>query len=413
MSRHLLVPLVALAALAACADRDLPTVPPPQAEAPNGSAQAATPRERLALRLAVALRDPTTRAELYDRLQRSTAPEGKVQFQALARLDGNRLLAQLASTNAVSVAELLADLDAARGLELYLPVEAHRAAWQGTPDFLVGTLERDGEAPVAFDADGNRSILHPLRPPATPVIALVPQELDFTNGQPLRAATCWTLCDDGGGSGGSAGGGGSGGGGIFLPAEPGGIFMIRSHFEDDFEGWLKGKPEYEYHVYGQDTDGESIQLSCVGEHAGGPYAWDQNSSDWSGGVPLLTASDRSAYEQRQPGGVVRIVAWEDDDGACTVRHDSDRLDNLLKAVDTAYQLWTSGQPDLTLTSGLKKAKSTFNLLKAARNFFTTGDDFIGNAVEASIAGSAPSGANWLLKTEGTRTTGWFTTELRP
>lgn len=410
MFRHLLhplVPLVALAALAACADRDLPTVPPPQGAAPSGAAQAATPRERLAARLAVALGDPTTRTELFNRLQASTAPEGKVQFQALARLDGNRLLAQLASTNAVGVAELLADLDAARGLELYLPVEAHRGAWQGTPDFLVGTLERDGDAPVAFDADGNRSVLHPFRPPATPVIALVPQEFDFTNGQPLRAATCWTLCDDGGG------GGGSGGGGSALPSEPGGIFMIQSHFDRDYESWLKGKPEFEYHVYGRDTDGGSILLACVGEHAGGPYAWDQNSLDWTGAVPLLTASDRAAYEQSQPGGVVRIVAWEDDDGACTVRHDANRLDNLIKSVDAAYQLWTSGQPDLLSPAGLKKAQSVFNLLKSARNLFTTGDEFIGNAVEASIAGSAPNGANWLLKTEATRTTGWFTTELRP
>lgn len=410
MFRHLLhplVPLVALAALAACADRDLPTVPPPQAGVPDGAAQAATPRERLAARLAVALGDPATRTELYGRLQRSTAPEGKVQFQALARLDGNRLLAQLASTNAVSLAELLADLDAARGLELYLPVESHRAAWQGTGDFLVGTLERDGDAPVAFDADGNRSILHPLRPPATAVIALVPQEFDFTNGQPLRAATCWTLCDDGGG------GGGSGGGGNILPSEPGAIFMIQSHFEGDFEGWLKGKPEYEYHLFGQGADGNSIQLACVGEHAGAPYAWDQNSADWTGAVPLLTASDRAAYEQSQPGGVVRILAWEDDDGACKVRHDANRLDNLVRTVDSAYQLWTSGKPDLTLSTGLQKAKSVFDLLSAAASFFTTGDDFIGNAVEASIAGSAPGGANWLLKTDGTRTTGWFTTQLRP
>ena len=403
MSRHLLVPLIALAALVACADRDLPTTPP-SAQPTPGDGKATTPRERLAARLAVALADPITRGELVDRLGASTAPEGKLQFQALVRADGSRLLARLAASGSTSVTELLADLEAARGLELYLPVEAHRDAWDGDTDFLVGTIGHDGEAPVAFDAAGNRSILHPDRPPTTPVIALVPQEFDFTGGRPHLKLSCWTYCGD------EAGWGGGGGGSTTTPQ--GGLFLTKSHFEETFESWIKGKPEFEYHVYGQDVDGQSIQLSCVGEHAGGPYAWDQNELDWTGAVPLLTEADRLAYEKLRPGGVIRIVAWEDDDEPCVVRTDSGQLATLLRNLDTVYRSWTSGKVEPHLFRGIKAAPSVFNLAKSVRNFITTSDDFIGNAVETSIAGWGPGGANWLLKTEGARTTGWFVTEYR-
>ena len=405
MSRHLLVTLAALVALAACADPDLPTSPP--GTAPVGTLDGVTtPRERLAARLAVALADPAMPREVVARFAASTAPEGKLQFQALMRADGSRLLAKLAADGRGSVADLLADLDAARGLELYLPVEAHRAAWQGDVRFLVGTINRDGEAPVAFDAAGTRQVLHPDRPPTVPVIALVPQEFDFTGGRPHLALSCWTFCGDGDLSGGGGGSAGS------SSSAPGGLFLTKSHFEESFESWIKGKPEFEYHVYGQDKDGGSIMLSCVGEHAGGPYRWDQNNLDWSGAVPLLTEADRAAYAKLRPDGVVRIVAWEDDDEPCVVRADTDRVATLLKNLDAAYKLWTSGKVDPTFQRGIKAAPSAFNLLKSIRNFLTTGDDFIGNAVETSIAGLAPGGANWLLKTEATRTTGWFATEYR-
>ncbi len=403
MSRHLLVPLIALAALAACADRDLPTAPLPDQPA-AATDPTTTARERLAARLAVALADPVTRREVVDRLEASTAPEGKLQFQALVRADGSRLLARLAASGATSVAELVADLDAARGLELYLPVEAHRAAWQGDTHFLVGTIGHDGEAPVAFDATGTRSILHPDRPPTTPVIALVPQEFDFTGGRPHLKLSCWTYC------GGGDSWGGGGGGSTLTPQ--GGLYLTKSHFEEEFESWIKGKPEFEYHVYGHDKNGDSFQISCVGEHAGGPYAWDQNTLDWTGAVPLMTEADRVAYEKLRPGGVVRIVAWEDDDEPCVVRADGGHIATLIRNLDTVFRTWTSGKVEPGIIRGIKAAPSAFDLAKSVRNFITTSDDFIGNAVETSIAGWGPGGANWLLKTEGTRTTGWFVTEYR-
>src|SRR5579862_1454140 len=125
------VPLLVLVAIAAaaCSDRNLPTASPPVAAAPTSVTTARSARERLAHALAVALADPVTRAAIKQRLDQSNAPEGKLQFQALVAADQSVLLASLARASATNAADLLADLDAARGLELYLPVPAHRAAW--------------------------------------------------------------------------------------------------------------------------------------------------------------------------------------------------------------------------------------------------------------------------------------------
>lgn len=393
--RRLVVPFT-LFAVAACADREFPTAPPP----PAAAAAAPLPRERLAARLARVLADPAQRERLRRRLAASRAPEGKLQFQALARADQGALLATLSSAGGTT-ADLLADLAAAGGLELYLPVPAHRRAWRGEADLLVATLGRDGEAPLAFAPDGSARRLDPARPPATPVIALVPQETDFTGGRPALAQSCADWCGDG-----------DAGAGSGSSVSSGGVFLTAIHFEESFESWLKGKPEYEFHVYGADGGGDAEQLSCTGEHAGGDYAWDQNERDWSGSALLLGETDRAAYAARHPNAPLRIVAFEDDDEPCVARVDGGRVSAMLSAVDAAYRAWTSGKVEPWYLRGLRSAPSTFNLVRAIRNAITTGDDLIGNAVESGVAGSAPGGANWVLKTEGTRTTGWFTTEFR-
>lgn len=397
----LLLPLLALAALA-CSDHPSPTAAEraklPDREAPAGA------RERLAMRLAIALADPAARAELAGHLEASTAPEGKVQFQALARAEGARLINHLASAREGSLAEVLADLDEARRLELYLPVEAHRDVWHGGADFLVATVERDGEAPVAFDAAGNRRLLDPRDPPATPVLALVPQEFDFTGGRPHLATTCWNYCGDDPPAGSSSG---ASSGNLSR-----GLFMTASTIQGDHEGWLKGKPEYEYHVYGSDGKGGSIQLACTGEHSGGPYSFDQNDSQWSGSVALLTEQDIQSYRARVPGGVVRIVVWEDDDEACVPRARENSLADLLQKIDQVYRMVTSGKVGKDLKGGLEAAKSTFDLYRTVRSWVLTGDDIVGSAVETSIGGFAPGGSNWTIKTDGARTTGWFTTMYR-
>ena len=119
MSRFTLVPLCAAMLVAACSDRDpitLSSTPSSPTVVARDASVAA--RERLAARLAVALADPALRQEFADRFATSTAPEGKLQFQELAHADGNRLIATLASRGGGTVGELLADLHAARDLEV-------------------------------------------------------------------------------------------------------------------------------------------------------------------------------------------------------------------------------------------------------------------------------------------------------
>ena len=400
MSRRLLCCTAFLVGLAACHGEEAPS-PTGVASAPTTAAVEASPRERLALRLAVALNDPATRAALKRKLDASHAPEGKLQFQALARADQGLLLASLARGNATSVAVLLGDLDAARPLEVYLPVESHRRAWQGEATLLVATIGRDGEAPVAYDLAGHRRLLNADTPPSVPVLALVPQETDFTGGRPLMAASCYDLC------------GSTSTGATSNLSATAGLYLTTSHFEDSFESWLKGKPEYEYHVYGLVAGSEAEQLSCTGEHAGGYSTFDQNGPDWSGSAMLLSEQERQRYAAAHPGAPIRIVAYEDDDEACVPRIDGNRVTQLLSAVDAAYKSVTSGKVEPWYVKGVRAAPSLFNLYSAVRNVITTGDDLIGNAVETSVAGWVPGGANWVLKSDGTRTYGWFGTAYRP
>ena len=95
MSRRLLCCTAFLVGLAACQGEEASS-PTAAAPTPTTAAVEASPRERLALRLAVALNDPATRAALKRKLDASHAPEGKLQFQALARADQGLLLASLA-----------------------------------------------------------------------------------------------------------------------------------------------------------------------------------------------------------------------------------------------------------------------------------------------------------------------------
>lgn len=404
MSPRCLRSALLLLGLAACSPEESAPLAAPPTHGPQVATGAPVDaRERLTMRLALALGDPATRAALKRRLDASRAPEGKLQFQALARADQGLLLASL-SRGATSIAELVADLDAARPLEVYLPVEAHRIGWGGDANLLVATAAQDGDVPIAYDLNGNRRLLDPATPPSVPVLALVPQELDFTRGRPALAASCVDLCpDDGVSPGGTTASSSSG---------TAGLYLTTSHFEDSFEGWLKGAPEYEYHVYGVDGSGESEQLSCTGERTGWPFFYDQNGPDWRGSAMLLSEGERQRYEAAHPGAPIRIVAYEDDDGACIPRFDGNRVGQLIAAVDAAYRNVTSGKVEPWLIRGVRAAPSAFNLFSAIRNILTTGDDLIGNAVETTVAGYAPGGANWVLKSEGTRTFGWFSTEYR-
>ena len=80
---------------------------------------------------------------------------------------------------------------------MYLPVPAHRAAWRGDDNLLVATVGADHEAPVAFTLDGRRIVLDAERPPATPVLVVVPVETDFDH--PSRGPAAANIVSGGAG----------------------------------------------------------------------------------------------------------------------------------------------------------------------------------------------------------------------
>jgi len=393
----------------ACSDRTPGTgpAPGPAAGPPAGSpattTAAAAPPEQLARGLALALADPAFRARVRAELDRSPYREHKLPFQRFLAADGGLALAALARGAGRTTTELAREADRAIPLEMYLPVPAHRRAWTGGPDVLVATAIADHDVPVAFDVHGSRRLLDPEHPPATPVIAVVPVETDFSP-KPSALIACLEYC----------GGGGGGGGGVSPPPPPPGLYMTKAHFVEDFEGWLKGSPEFEVHILGQKGQSDSLtDYQCAGEKQPGTYYFDQNDLDWSGSVMLFSQSQLDAYNAAHPGQNVRVFVVEDDDTACEIKANRDNLGNLFKAVDAAYKAATAGnQKTSTLVKVFTQANAFQKLLSAIASFFNTNDELVGNAVEDAVVGTTYPGYNWIVKGENTVTNGWIRLEMK-
>jgi hypothetical protein len=401
MSRtHLLTACgLALAAATACVDRPATVATGPGA--PGDSAVAANAAalrrpERLARLFARALRNPSFRGYVKAQLDSSPFPEHKIQLQGFLAARGRRALRDLAEQNATTEADVQQEAAAAIPLEVYLPVPAHRAAWKGDEHVLVATALADREAPVAFAPDGGRSVLSPDAPPTTPVIAVVPVETDFS-APPARIICPDITC-------------GGGGGGVSGPA---GLYMTKSHFDDDYEGWLKGNPEYEVHILGQSGTTDSLSdYQCAGEHAGGPYAFDQNTNDWTGSVMLFSQAQLDSYKATHPGQSVRVLALEDDDTACKIITNKDDLSRIFKIVDSLYTKRTGGR-DTTLAGVkfYKAAKVLRDLFALIASFIKTNDDLIGTAIEDQVVGTFYPGFNWIVRGQNNVTHGWLKLEM--
>jgi hypothetical protein len=398
-----------LAALAGC-DRPAPTAgneePSPAPVVSSPATRAHSERaaiDRLARRFAGAMADPAFRQEVKSQLDQSPFREHKLPLQRFLAASEHRALKEIARLNAVSEQVLQNEADEAIPLEFYFPVPAHREAWAGGPDVLVASAREDHEPPVAYDVAGSRQILSPDRPPGTPVLALVPVETDFNHaGQPGRME-CTDAC------------GGGGGGGTGTTAPPAGMYMTYSHFVQDFEGWLKGDPEFEIHILGQSGSSDSLtDYQCAAGVAGGYYRFDQNNLDWTGSVLLFTQNQLNNYRSAHPNQNFRIIALEDDDSGCVIKFDSDRFKAILTALQNQYPNLT-GAKDTTSSiyaKLVKRANALQKILRAAYSFITTQDDFIGNALEDVVVGQSYPGANWIVKGDKNVTNGWIKLEMR-
>ena len=387
----------------ACSDRPPSTAPDAPPGEPGTLSAAARP-ELLARSLALALGDPAFRAQVKAELDRSPFREHKVSFQrflAAGRAGGGGPLAAMAQHSGVATVDLARAADRAIPLEMYLPVPEHRRAWTGDANVLVATAVADHDPPVAFDLQGNRRLLDPERPPATPVIAVVPVETDFAAAP---AAIGCLSC------------------GFFPwppppppvpPAVPG-LYLTRAHFVDDFEGWLKGGPEFEVHVLGQKGQTDSLtDYQCAGEKQAAPYYFDQDALDWSGSVMLFSKVQLDAYNAAHPGQNIRVFVVEDDDTACEIKANRDIVGNLFKAVDGAYKAVTAGNDSSSQAQKTYKRANAFQKLWAAlASLINTNDELVGNAVEDVVVGISHPGYNWIVKGENNATNGWLSLGLK-
>ncbi|HYT04309.1 MAG TPA: hypothetical protein VEM13_05440 [Gemmatimonadales bacterium] len=392
--------VLSLAGALACGDRP-PTTAPSHTAAPRTAPRptAVAPPEQLARALALALGEPEFRAYVKGQLDASPFREHKLHFQRFLGANGNRALQALARGSGAAASDVAQRADSTIPLELYLPVPEHRRSWAGDANVLVATAIKDHDAPIAFDVQGNRLLLDPERPPATPVIALVPVETNFAT-PPSRI-----ICYDCGG----------GGGYIAPPPPPPGLYMTQAHFVDDFEGWLKGSPEFEVHVLGQKDQTDSLKdYQCAGERQPSPYYFDQNDLDWSGSVMLYSKTQLDNYHTTHPGQDVRVFVVEDDDTACEIKTTNDFWQNVVNAVDGANQALTAGKDTTSSTADKtwKFAKAIQKLLTALASLINTNDELVGNAVQDSIAGEYHDGYNWVVKGEKDVTNGWIKLEMR-
>jgi hypothetical protein len=406
MSRRISLPVLGLvAALAAC-DRPAPTATTDEAAfTPAGTPARQRERaaiDRLTLRLARALADRDFRESLKAELDRSLFPEHKLPLQGFLNASDHQALKAVARLNAMSEAALEAEAKEAIPLEFYFPVPAHRASWSGGIDLLVASAREDRESPVAYDLSGRRRVLSADTPPSTPVLAVVPVETDFAHPHGMGKMECTTSCGGGGGTTGST-------------TPPPGLYLTYAHFVQDFEGWLKGDPEFEIHVQGQSGASDSLfDYQCAGGVAGGYYRFDQNSLDWNGSALLFTQAQLNNYKTAHPNQNFRIIALEDDDTGCVVKLDPDRFKSVMSTIQNQYPNLT-GTKDTTsssLAKYVKRANALQKILRAAYSFITTQDDLIGNAVEDVVVGQGYPGANWIVKGDKNITNGWLKLEMR-
>ena len=403
--------VAALVLIAACTSPDGPSPIGPQAESepgvtavPPGSGDLERERhERLARRLAKALRNPGFRSAVYREVSASADPEGKIHLQGWMNRNGGIERQRLAQLTGESDGAIASDLDQGSAVEVYLPVPGHRQRWRGDTDLLVATAERDGEAPVAFDLMGRQFPLSPKRPPSTPVLMVSRAETTF--GAPVAPLGCVFDC------------GGSGGGGGGTPASSQGLYLTQTKFNETFESWFKGSPEFEVHILGPTSPGATTMTSyqCAGEHAGGQYAFDQNGTTWSGNALLFSPTQLDQFRATNGNQGFRIFVVEDDDTSCEIKIDSTRTTALFDALSLVYGTLT-GAKDSTLSFTqriVKKAPTLLRIYRAVTSWFKTNDDPVGNAIEDPTAASFFfTGANWVVKGENTQVNGALKLEMR-
>jgi hypothetical protein len=168
------------------------------------------------------------------------------------------------------------------------------------------------------------------------------------------------------------------------------------------------------HVLGQLDATDSLKdYQCAGEHAGGPYVYDQNGLDWTGNVVLFSQAQLDSYRAQHPGQSLRIFMVEDDDTACLIKQNSTTMESILAALDAAYAIYTGGKDSMAgMAKYFQRARSFQKIWQHLAGVFKTSDEMVGSAIEDDVVGQFYNGANWIIKGENNITTGWVQLVMR-
>lgn len=398
-----------------CADTNTSDNPVAPSPAPTRSVQSAAPSEQAAVDeltrlVALALSDAGLRHRVRNDLRDSRhTREHKLHLTSYLRgQSGGILLAKMVKESGTERDSVLALLGRVRPLEFYMPVAAHRDTWRGGPDLLVGNLlnEKTGSvtnAPSAYSLSGGRVVLSADAPPATPTLALVPVETDFTapldsryrNRNGGSDEVIGTLCqeciiEDPGYS--TGGGGGT--------SEPAGLYMTFSYLRDLGENWIKGDPEIEVHVHGPKPSSSDLtkadDLSCAGDRRSFPRRFNQDGNSWNGSVLLFTQTEIEQYNAVNSQGF-NVLFWEDDDTECAVRTDKSLTNELLAgAVGMVYggALVVTNCTPITCTFG---GGFFIGGVYHMASFLQTNDDYLGAGMFTAGSPYSYADANIVIK----------------
>lgn len=320
---------------------------------------------RFARDVAVALEDDRLRRRVYEAMTESPHSESKLHFRTILEDEELGLGTSIASLRAVPVSRVFAAADSVVDLELYMPVDEHRASWSGDGNIIVVSFpDDDGSQPVAFDLAGRAVTVSAETVPSVPALVLTAAETDFS-AIPINGAGSGSYADSA-------------------------WFMEYAHIKDDHEGWGMGDPEFEVHLFQEQPSAIVEDVICSGDGMPAPYKWDMNSSTWSGNVMLGTQAIIDTVH-------LEFQMWEDDNGQCD-NSGGGRPPKTDQDVWNEIEAWAKSIVNVDALNGqttAQKIVAWYMLATASYDLVTAvqSDDFVGVL-------EGPRGGCWVAKEDG-------------
>jgi hypothetical protein len=122
----------------------------------------------------------------------SPVKEGKLHLGTYLREGSRALLDAILNEGAGSEQEIDDLIGTTGELEIYVPVEAHRARWTGDENIIVATHLDEEAVPFGVDLRGEPVALSREAPPEVPTISIVPASCPRTTSAPPWRSTMAT-----------------------------------------------------------------------------------------------------------------------------------------------------------------------------------------------------------------------------